>query len=449
MSGLCLILFLKNPVPGRVKTRLGRVIGMDVAAQLYRAFVSDILGEAARSGVYLWLCVDGEAGALPKAWGATAHGVTTQVGKDLGRRMGNAFEDAFKAGFDRVGLAGTDIPEWTAEHFKAAGEALETSNAVIVPTGDGGYGMIGFQTGALPQGFFDAMPWSTPDVFSETMARFERAGVNVIQPFCIEDIDTISDLAALHQRLEGGHCKGESVALLAEVNKTHALSKLSVVIPVFDEPEIVAQVTHVRERFPLAEIVVVDGEASGSTLARLAQGLSGMENLCMIHSARGRGIQLETGRKAASGGVILMLHADTRLPEDAEQEIRRALYQGYSFGAFGLHIEDSDPRFRTIEKGANWRSKRFGLPYGDQAIFVTSDLLHEAGGVPPLPLMEDVALCQTLRKRGVKPHILSSSVLTSARRWIKKGIWRASISNLAFLFLYLLGVSPAWLTRRY
>jgi GT2 family glycosyltransferase len=101
-----------------------------------------------------------------------------------------------------------------------------------------------------------------------------------------------------------------------------------------------------------------------------------------------------------------------------------------------------------IERLANWRSRRFQLPYGDQAIFLRRDLFRDIGGFPEMPIMEDFELVRRLRHRG-RVVIAPLAVITSSRRWLALGLWRATLINQAVIAGYYLGVSPSCLANWY
>jgi rSAM/selenodomain-associated transferase 2 len=195
-----------------------------------------------------------------------------------------------------------------------------------------------------------------------------------------------------------------------------------------------------------AEIVVVDGDPEGSTL----QVIRG-DKVKKIISPKGRGIQLHAGAMAASGGILIFLHADTLLPHNACVLIATLMVADHHCigGAFELQIDSSRRVFRIIEKMVSWRSRVAKIPYGDQAIFMRSDYYHHLGGFKNIPIMEDVELMMRIRDGRGKIAILSEPVITSARRWESEGILRCTIRNWVLIILYALGVAPEKLSRYY
>jgi rSAM/selenodomain-associated transferase 2 len=194
---------------------------------------------------------------------------------------------------------------------------------------------------------------------------------------------------------------------------------------------------------PLDEIIVADGGSEDSTAA-IAQQVGAR----VVISERGRGQQLAAGIAAASGQWLLLLHADTRLTLDWRDEAVAHMRDNPDKAAyFRFALDSTDPRARRLERIVAWRCRVFGLPYGDQGLLLHRDTLRGAGGVRPLPLMEDVDLISRLG-RG---HLvgLTASAVTSADRWERGGWYRRSCRNLICLSLWRLGVPLERIARIY
>ena len=224
--------------------------------------------------------------------------------------------------------------------------------------------------------------------------------------------------------------------------------KLSVVIPTLNEA---AEITGCVEsawgaagtRMSVAEVVVADG-GSVDGGARLAEDAGA----AVVLGRRGRGEQLRAGVEATTGDVVLMLHADCRLPRGAGDQIARAIDRGARLGFFRQKIDAPGAAYRWLEYGNLWRGRLLRLPYGDQSIFLRRDLLEEVGGVPGLPLMEDVALMQRAR-RLARPAVLPGPLRVSARRWKRHGVVRQTLRNWSLLAAFTMGVPAERLVRRY
>jgi hypothetical protein len=166
----------------------------------------------------------------------------------------------------------------------------------------------------------------------------------------------------------------------------------------------------------------------------------------VIACPRGRARQLEAGWRASRGDVVLFLHADTRLPAGWASALRRALDDpSVSGGAFALRFE---PRLRWIEWGARWRVRLLGLPYGDQGLFARRSALEAVGGVPEVPLLEDLDLVRALARRGRLAQ-LPLPATTSARRYREHGVLRTWLRNAVTLVAWWLGVDRGRLAAWY
>ena len=201
MNPATVALFVRPPVPGRVKTRLAATIGDRFSCTLYRAMVLDVLRAVQASGLELCLFHDGsDPEQLPAAWRRRATRVLPQCAGDLGARMATAFVDCFAAGCDRVLLAGSDLPGLDAPTLLAAARGLEQDEAVLLPTRDGGYGLFGLRATAFSPSFFTDIAWSTDRVLTTTRKRLHRAGTRVQLLPVQGDIDTIDDLRSYGQQ---------------------------------------------------------------------------------------------------------------------------------------------------------------------------------------------------------------------------------------------------------
>ena len=217
--------------------------------------------------------------------------------------------------------------------------------------------------------------------------------------------------------------------------------KLSVVIPALDEAERIE--TAIRGAFdpPLdadastLEVIVVDGGSADAT-AQVAAAAGAR----VLRSERGRARQLAAGVRASDGDVVLFLHADTRLPAGWRAAVRDALRDEQVVGgAFRLCFDERSPVFRFIEWGARWRMRLWRFPYGDQALFVRRRALEAIGGIPEVPLMEDLDLVYRLKRVG-RLALLAAPVVTSARRYRAGGPLRTMLRHWVAAAAWTLGV---------
>jgi rSAM/selenodomain-associated transferase 2 len=223
---------------------------------------------------------------------------------------------------------------------------------------------------------------------------------------------------------------------------------ISVVMPVFHEADQINKAVDSLHGLAFngrLEIIVADGDPEKSTLKAIRD-----PRVKKISSEKGRGRQMNTGARLASGEILLFLHADTELPADGLIRIGAVMSEaGCVGGGFDLEIGSGRLCFRLIERVASLRSRITRMPYGDQAIFVRKDYFFDLGGFRELPLMEDVDLMGRVRRSGGKIRIISDRVKTSARRWEREGVLYCTLRNWILVLLWRIGVSPERLARFY
>ncbi|MBE0503712.1 MAG: TIGR04282 family arsenosugar biosynthesis glycosyltransferase [Desulfuromonadales bacterium] len=197
-------LFVRVPIPGRVKTRLAVNLGNEGACHLYRAMVNDILHNIKACGYSIYLFHDGDdQSELPDNWRQAADGIVAQRGENIGERMSAAFEHCFANKVEKVILIGSDIPGLDSSIIISASVALQNHDAVFAPAADGGYCLIGLQQGAYHPALFQDIPWSTEQVLRTTLEKCEVSCLRVTLLKVLQDIDTICDLKAYCQNIFG------------------------------------------------------------------------------------------------------------------------------------------------------------------------------------------------------------------------------------------------------
>lgn len=169
----------------------------------------------------------------------------------------------------------------------------------------------------------------------------------------------------------------------------------------------------------------------------------------VVQSQSGRAKQMNMGAEIASQVNLLFLHADTRLPEI--NGVSSEIYKGCAtngWGRFDLRFAESDGFMRIVAFFINRRSRYSGIATGDQAIFVKASLFKKVGGYQDIPLMEDVALCKSLKVE-IAPYCSRYKVVTSARRWLKRGRIKTVVFMWRLRWRYFLGESPEVLAKEY
>ncbi len=196
MSGI--IVMLKYPQPGMVKTRLGKELGLERAAELYRYFVACELVTVQSLHVPILLsCHPHRSLSAYRAWLGGEFRYISQAEGDLGVKMRNSFQSAFDMGLSRVVLIGSDLPHLPAAYIQSALIRLQDHDAVIGPAQDGGYYLLGQHRRSFDPVIFEEIPWSTSQVLSLTQKRLGDHNLNTFLLPHLRDIDTLEDLECL------------------------------------------------------------------------------------------------------------------------------------------------------------------------------------------------------------------------------------------------------------
>jgi rSAM/selenodomain-associated transferase 2/rSAM/selenodomain-associated transferase 1 len=427
----CLIVFARYPEPGTSKTRLIPALGPRGAADLHRKMTEHTLSWARRwkrrfSGSLQVHCT-GRSEESFQEWLGPDLSFRPQPEGDLGARMHQAFRQAFQEGVGKVVVVGTDCPGLSEDLTQEAFAALDQNEVALGPAQDGGYYLIGL--GRPEEELFRGIPWGTGEVLAKTLETARRLGLRVSLLETLDDVDRPEDLPIWE--------KFSSAQTLPS-------TLISIIIPTLNEEENIAACLASCGTSPNTEMIVVDGESRDRT-AQIARSLGAR----VVVSPPGRGRQMNRGAREATGELFLFLHADTRLPPAFADWVRVVLSRrGVVAGAFLFRLDARSPSLSFIQKVTNWRSRRFQLPYGDQAIFIPRVIFEEMGGYPEMPIMEDYEFIRRLKKKG-RIDTVPLPAITSARRWIEVGVWKTTFFNWVIVIAYSLGVFPATLARWY
>lgn len=219
---------------------------------------------------------------------------------------------------------------------------------------------------------------------------------------------------------------------------------ISVIIPTLNEAEHLPRTLERLANTRDLDIIVADGGSTDGT-GEIAKSFQ----VTFMQCPKGRALQMNCAARSASGAILIFLHADTLLPQNWRQDVCEALSEDtICAGAFSLKIQGNGTGLRAVEALADFRSRAFSLPYGDQAIFVKREIFDDLGGFAEIPVMEDFEFMRRLRTRG-KIRILQAAVITSGRRWEKLGVVRTTIINQMMILGYYLGVAPDILEKFY
>jgi rSAM/selenodomain-associated transferase 2 len=219
--------------------------------------------------------------------------------------------------------------------------------------------------------------------------------------------------------------------------------KFSIIIPTFNEAQSIEKCLFALQKFRAdTEIILVDGGSDDETV-NLAKPLVDT----ILNSEKGRANQMNCGANAANGEMLIFLHADTFLPENALTLISENRNDAI-WGRFDMRLIGSHFMLGVISQMMNWRSRFTKIATGDQAIFVKKSVFHELNGYAKLALMEDIELCKRLKKRD-SPLCLNAKVESSARRWEEFGVFKIILLMWRLRLGYFLGENPETLAQIY
>lgn len=451
-----LIVFSRYPKAGETKTRLVPALGPNGAAELQRKMTEHTVSRLIDSNSTFSRDTEvrffGGNSTLMQAWLGRGPMYTPQGRGDLGEKLIRASADAFRRGVRRVVVIGTDCPDLSSKIVDEAFRALKSSDTVFGPASDGGYYLVGLR--APNPSLFVNIPWGTDRVYAETKAAARDAGLTFAELEMLTDVDTPEDLH-VWERVSGELVprveSSEAIPGLdsgvanrdgdpAEPSETG--SRISVIVPTLNEAsQICSALVRARTGRP-RELIVVDGGSDDATV-EYARALGAV----VLSAQPGRAGQMNMGAEHATGDVLLFLHADTLLPDGWEEAAGAiANREDVVGGAFSFQLDERLPASRIIEQLTNFRCRAFGMPYGDQGLFVRTDVFRALGGFPDIPIMEDFEFVKRLKRRGTV-LLVDSPAVTSARRWRHCGMLRTTLLNQVLIVAYTAGRSSRLLQR--
>lgn len=218
---------------------------------------------------------------------------------------------------------------------------------------------------------------------------------------------------------------------------------LSIIIPILNEAKILEKtLSRLQSELASHELILVDGGSSDASVC-IAEKYGRV-----LISERGRAKQLNAGAAAATGDILIFLHADIWLEPGAIEAVERALSSGYVGGGFRQKIDGKSILYRVIEIAANMRGKYLKVFYGDSGIFLSRTDFQKIGGFPDVPILEEMKFSKRLCELG-KTTLVAPCIHLSARRWEANGIVQTTLNNWLITLLYFLNFPPAWLAKLY
>lgn len=445
-----LIIFTREPEPGKTKTRLMPYFSPEQCAGLHRCMIKDISKEMKKSDaaiIVAYTCGSdsGKPAFLRKIMGRKALFIK-QRGADIGARMQNAISDALDLGYSKAVLIGTDIPEISSETINLSLTVLDDKDVVLGPTEDGGYYLIGMK--AVHPEAFKVERYGGATVLEDTVRSLKNAGLSTVTVRTYGDMDIPEDLNGFRKRMRNdAHLRKSFTGRFLAGN-----ARLSVIVPVYNEASVIRRMAEqLRPYRHDCEIIFVDGGSTDGTAEILTEIAESSGDLLILKEKKGRAFQMNAGAGAATGDILFFLHCDSILPERFVQDIRRVMAV-YDWGCFRIKFRSSNIFMLTNRIVSNHRALCRKLPFGDQGIFIDRDLFFEKGCFPEIPLMEDYAFSSELRcRKGIKGPGLARGILISSARRYGKGtvsILRTEMQMWKLRHMYRQGISP-WILQNY
>ncbi|CAG7857572.1 hypothetical protein MCAMS1_02446 [biofilm metagenome] len=219
----------------------------------------------------------------------------------------------------------------------------------------------------------------------------------------------------------------------------------SIIIPTLNEEQVILNCLNTLQSFRAAGCEIIIGD--GGSMDKTRELALPMVNK-WINSEKGRAIQMNAAANHATGEMLIFLHADTVLPDDAFNLIANSINEQQQWGRFDIRLSGKHPLLKIIACCMNWRSRLTGIATGDQAIFINKRLFETIGGYPAIALMEDIALCKKLIRIS-PPVCLNAKVISSGRRWEHNGILRTILLMWGLRLRYFMGEDPQILANSY
>lgn len=433
------IIFTKEPIVGKVKTRLARTIGENDACEIYKLLLENLINLKLEKSIDIFIAVDSYTKEYQRFFPNL--NLFLQEGKNIGEKMSNSFKNIFSKDYEKVVLVGGDIPLLDEKIIADAFNELRTFQAVISKTEDKGYYLIGFQKESFSSKAFE-IDFSN-DVYNQTLNSLKN--LNVKEGIELFDIDEIEDL----RKFANLQTINTNFKLFDySKNLLKSFPRISVIIPVYFEKENFPNtIKHLIENSKNNDFEIIVCDTPNRTTI---DDINCSYIKAVVSNKAGRANQLNYGSKCAKGEIFLFLHADTLLPKNWDEQILNLYEKNKNLaGAFKLGIKTENLIIKAIEFLANIRVIFTNTPYGDQGQFFSSKLFNNINGYDEIPLMEDIEIIKRVHRKNLKVKIIDEKIYTSDRRWKKEGIFYTSIRNRILSTLYFFGVSSENLKKYY
>ena len=213
MNKNLIIMFVKEPKLGFVKTRLAKSCGHGFVVNLYVRFVQDLIYTLQSGKSDFKLCVYPNLELVNKIFGGFDNFL--QSSGNLGTKMQKAFEEKFKSGYNKIVLIGSDAPHITNSLLNDSFEQLDYHDVILGPSLDGGYYLIGFNKDTFTSNAFEDIEWSTTNVLEQTLQKLHKKNVYLQEE--LNDIDILDDLKDFYEKFYKGYFEdSETIKFLKE-----------------------------------------------------------------------------------------------------------------------------------------------------------------------------------------------------------------------------------------
>jgi len=440
-----LVIFCRRPVSGQGKSRIAREIGTDATLEVAQLLLETTLEDARGWHGPVAIAPSSAADARWAAQLLPDALIIPQGEGNLGNRITAVCSKLHEIGHNKMLCIGSDSPALTPELLVKAAARLEENDVVLIPAADGGVTLMGTRT---PWPRLDELSWGTDQLQHQLTEACKDSSQSVYHLHTSFDIDTLQDLKHAKSYLASDKRPGRC-ALLSWVNRlpsdNQSALAISVIVPVYNDVDALGNLlSELKSLQPLCyEIIVVEG---GTTSA--AKRLCESQGIHYCQSEANRGLQLRSGARQASGEILWFLHADCVPDKNATLSICNHIERGANSGHFKFRFLGKRQLLKkALEIAINWRAA-FGVPYGDQAIFIRKEVYFQLQGHQAVPLFEDTQLIKRLRKID-ECQAVPSHINVSQRRWQKDGWIRRTWNNRRLAIAHALGSSPEELARRY
>lgn len=400
-----LIIFTKIPTKKFSKTRLSKVLDDKSSLDIQISLLNDLentLKKLNKINIYIYYIGNENSDIRILKNIFRSRKLIQQKGKDIWERMYNAFDEVLKI-HKKVVLIGSDILDLSYADIEKSFNSLKFNDAVLGASLDRGYYLLGLKK--LDKLIFKNIHHKE-EVFKNTYNILKKLNYKVKLLPIKSDLDEKSDMLRYRKRV--------LPSLESNLNIKRSINdslKISIIIPLYNEEKSILslqkQLNKIKDK---VEIIFVDGGSTDKTLDLLD------EKFLILHSQKGRAIQMNTGAINSSGDILFFLHCDSDLPKNFLEQIKNVMNE-HRAGCFGIAFKTLDPLMNICRFISNMRVFDRKVMFGDQGIFIERDLFFELGGYKEIPIMEDYQLSLDLKRRKIKLGMCQKRIYTSYRRF--------------------------------